>query len=148
MMINGVQAKDIVEKSIRDGLVERPVHLQPTLAPEEQKELSETILAARKRMAARQSHEDRSDRVRGMAAPGQVNVIDGKTAAQIVASSVIQGNISGQQASPSALDVFAATYQEPVREVRQKDWTRESMQRLRANRRAFNKFLEFFGATN
>lgn len=147
MIIDGIDARSIVEKSIRDGSVSRPVSLQATLEQDERQELSDTILAARRRMAERQSHEHQHDRIRGMAAPGHINVIDGKSAALVAASSIRQGvaEMRGIQLTPCAYGMVDRLISKPYRASAQRKWTRDSMR----VHRSFHRLLQTLSqATN
>jgi hypothetical protein len=131
MLIDGIPAEQLVQRSVLDGLVQRPVNLQPTLEPDLRHELEDSIIAARRRMADRQKRElERRDQIRGMGAPGSL-VIDGKTPAEISAAARLKGVVQAR-IKPKKIIPFEVAQ---ARLIRQRKWTRESMQRLRAKRR-------------
>lgn len=130
MIIDGVDAKQIVQRSILSGVVSRPVDLQKTLAPEEKRELCDIIQAARQRMARRQKREveHRSNIIR-CSTPGQIDV-EGESPRDIVNRSIKAGLVI-----PRTRRKILTIEQVKEKAEKQKGYQRECMRRLRAKRR-------------
>ena len=139
MLIDGIPAERIAQKSIQDGLVQRPVVVQQTLDPDLQRELADTILAARRRLLERQKREaERRDQIRGIGRPGTI-VIDGKAPAEITAAALREGVVQPRCKKPAKIIPFEVL---AARQERQRKWTRESMRKLRAKRKESRTEIE------
>lgn len=128
MLIDGVPAEQLVQKSVLEGLVQRPTCLQPTLDPALQSELAETILAARRRLIERQKRE--ADRHRATAPPPGIIMIDGTPAPVIAQASIRSGLVR-----PKSRKKILSSAEMQERQEKQKKWAREATQRWREKKR-------------